>query len=89
MAEQSPPRNDGDDLLKRADALLSRHRSTTKPATAEVPVLSEATKPAPASVPASADDDIPTLTEVIPAELLPAARQHQWLIALGPGAHQH
>ena len=72
MAEPSPPRNDGDDLLKRADALLSRHRSTTKPATAEVPVLSEAAKPTSASVPASADDDIPTLTEVIPAELLPA-----------------
>jgi len=67
MAEQQPPRDDGDDLLKRADALLSRHRAAAPAAVApEVPTLVE-----PASGP-GADADIPTLTEVIPAEQLPA-----------------
>ena len=66
MAEQPPPRDDGDDLLRRADALLSRHRAAATPAAPDVPVLSESAAPAPA------DDDIPMLTEVIPAEQLPA-----------------
>jgi valyl-tRNA synthetase len=65
---------DGDDLLQRADALLSRHRGGA-PAPVVPPVA-----PAPASAPASpepaaaapAEDDIPVLTEVIPAEQLPA-----------------
>jgi len=65
MPEQPLPRDDGDDLLKRADALLSRHRSAAKPAAPDIPVLTE-----PAAQPA--EDDIPTLTEVIPAEHLPA-----------------
>jgi valyl-tRNA synthetase len=51
---------DGDDLLRRADALLARHRGAA-----------QAVAPAPAAAP-SADDDIPTLTEVVPADLLPA-----------------
>ncbi len=68
MAEQPFPRDDGDDLLKRADALLSRHRGAAKPAPSalDIPVLTES------AAPAGADDDIPTLTEVIPAEHLPA-----------------
>jgi len=55
-----------DDLLKRADALLSRHRGPAKPASSDIPVLVE---PAAAAAP---EDDIPVLTEVIPAEHLPA-----------------
>ncbi len=68
MAEQPPPRDAGDDLLKRADALLARHRGVAQPAAAApgIPVLTE-----PAAQP-DADDDIPTLTEVIHAEHLPA-----------------
>src|SRR5688572_1905300 len=56
---------DGDDLLRRADALLSRHRGAAQASAAEAPA------PVPASSPA-AEDEIPTLTEVVPAELLPA-----------------
>ncbi len=68
MAEHPLPRDAGDDLLKRADALLARHRGAAKPAAAapDIPVLTE-----PAAQP-DADDDIPTLTEVILAEHLPA-----------------
>src|SRR5688572_26970001 len=77
MPEQPLPRDDGDDLLKRADALLARHRSAAKPAVTvpDIPVL---TQSAAQSAP---DDDIPTLTEVIPAERLPAV-----LAAPGPAA---
>ncbi|HZL95670.1 MAG TPA: class I tRNA ligase family protein, partial [Vicinamibacterales bacterium] len=67
MAEQPLPRDDGDDLLKRADALLARHRGAAKSATPDIPVLTE-----PAAQPAPDDDDIPTLTEVIPADRLPS-----------------
>jgi valyl-tRNA synthetase len=58
---------DGDDLLRRADALLARHRGSmpAQPETAAAPAPS-----APATPPA-AEDEIPTLTEVVPAELLP------------------
>ena len=66
MAESTPPRNESDDLLKRADALLSRLRAAEKPVTGEIPTLAETPKAAPA------EDDIPTLTEVIPADRLPA-----------------
>ena len=72
---------DGDDLLLRADALLSRHRGAAAappppPAPSPPPPPAEA---GPASVPpepepaatAPAEDDIPVLTEVIPAEQLP------------------
>jgi valyl-tRNA synthetase len=67
MPEQQPPRDDGDDLLLRADALLSRHRAARPaPAAPDAPTLVEpATR-------ADADDDVPMLTEVIPAEQLPA-----------------
>jgi len=69
MAEQPLPGDDGDDLLARADALLARHRKAAQPAAApasDVPILID-----PVAQPA-ADDDIPMLTEVIPAEQLPA-----------------
>jgi valyl-tRNA synthetase len=68
MPEHPLPRDDGDDLLKRADALLSRHRGAARPAPSplDIPVLTEP------AAPAGTDDDIPTLTEVIPAEHLPA-----------------
>ena len=66
MAEQ-PPRDDSDGLLKRADALLARHRGAARPAGAapDIPVLIEPVAPP------GADDDIPTLTDVISAEHLP------------------
>jgi valyl-tRNA synthetase len=68
MAEQPFSADDGgEDLLKRADALLARHRGPAPPPAApDAPVLTE---PADGS---SGDDDIPTLTEVIPADRLPA-----------------
>jgi valyl-tRNA synthetase len=53
---------DGDDLLRRADALLARHRGAAP---------APASAPAPSAAPA--EDEIPTLTEVVPAEMLPAA----------------
>src|SRR6188508_191275 len=73
MAEKPTSREDGDDLLQRADALLSRLRAAKPaPAAPDVPTLVEpATK-------AAADDDVPMLTEVIPAEQLPT------LAARGP-----
>jgi valyl-tRNA synthetase len=57
---------DGDDLLRRADALLARHRAGAQ-AGASAPVAGAALAPE-----ASTADEIPTLTEVVPAELLPA-----------------
>jgi valyl-tRNA synthetase len=71
MADQ-PDRNDENDaLLKRADALLGRHRGAAKPGDAagasDIPTLTE---PHEAQ---AAGPDIPTLTEVIPAERLPTA----------------
>jgi hypothetical protein len=70
MAEQPSRKDDSDDLLKRADALLARLRGTGTPAAAsaarEVPTLTEALAPQ------DADPGIPTLTEVVPAERLPA-----------------
>jgi valyl-tRNA synthetase len=70
MAEHPNLEDEGDDLLKRADALLMRMRGAGKPAATagapEVPTLTESV--------ASQDTDpgIPTLTEIIPAERLPA-----------------
>jgi len=70
MAESPNRKDEGDELLKRADALLTRLRGAGKPAAAtaalEVPTLTE-TVASP-----GADPGIPTLTEVIPAEQLPA-----------------
>src|SRR5688572_1658971 len=62
---------DGDDLLRRADALLARHRGSVpaQPETAAAP----APPAPPPPTPAAAEEEIPTLTEVVPAELLPAA----------------
>ena len=60
MADQPDRKDDNDALLKRADALLSRHRAKDAPAAVE-PAAGRA-----------ADADIPTLTEIIPAERLPA-----------------
>jgi valyl-tRNA synthetase len=56
---------DGDDLLRRADALLARHRGAAQ---ASAPASGAAAPSA-----ARAEDEIPTLTEVVPAEMLPAA----------------
>ena len=70
MAEQPDRKDEGDELLKRADALLTRLRGVGKPAAAagapEVPTLTETLAPQ------GADPGIPTLTEVIPVEWLPA-----------------
>jgi valyl-tRNA synthetase len=70
MAEQPNLEDEGDDLLKRADALLTRMRGAGKPAAAagapEVPTLTETVASQ------GADPGIPTLTEIIPAERLPA-----------------
>jgi valyl-tRNA synthetase len=68
MADQRDRKEEDDALLKRADALLARHRAAAKSggAAGEVPTLVE-----PAAGQA-ADADIPTLTEIIPAERLPA-----------------
>ncbi|MGH8650568.1 MAG: hypothetical protein ACREUP_14870, partial [Burkholderiales bacterium] len=70
MAEQPDRKDAGDELLKRADALLSRLRGAGNPLAAaaapEVPTLTE-TVASP-----GADPGIPTLTEIIPAERLPA-----------------
>ena len=72
-----------DDILKRADALLSRHRvppaapaSATTAAPVEVPTLVQP--------PVQSDEDIPILTEVIPAEQLPTV-----LAAPRPPAEAH
>ena len=65
MAEQPNRKDESDELLKRADALLSRLRGAGKPlAAAEapgVPTLTE-TVASPGAGPG-----IPTLTEIIPA----------------------
>ena len=70
MAEPADRKDDGEELLKRADALLARMRGSGTPAAApgtrEVPMLTEAVAAQ------GADPGIPTLTEVIPAERLPA-----------------
>jgi len=70
MAEPADRKDDGEELLKRADALLARMRGSGTPAAApgtrEVPTLTEAVAAQ------GADPGIPTLTEVIPAERLPA-----------------
>ncbi|MGH8700460.1 MAG: hypothetical protein ACREVR_04680, partial [Burkholderiales bacterium] len=70
MAEQPERKDAGDELLKRADALLSRLRGAGNPlpaaAAPEVPTLTEAVASQ------GANPGIPTLTEIIPAERLPA-----------------
>jgi valyl-tRNA synthetase len=74
MADQ-PPSGEEDDLLKRADALLARHRSAAQAAAApaaDVPVLIDPV--AQPAAQADTDDDIPVLTEVIPADHLPAVQ---------------
>ena len=70
MAAPPNRKDESDELLKRADALLMRMRGAEKPAAAagapEVPTLTE-------TVASQGEDPgIPTLTEVIPAERLPA-----------------
>jgi valyl-tRNA synthetase len=68
MAKQPTREDESDDVLKRADALLARHRTAAKPGDAagapDIPTLTEPAGP-------SAGPDIPTLTEVIPPEQLP------------------
>ena len=68
MADHPDRKDEDDALLKRADALLARHRAAAnaRGAAGEVPTLVQ-----PVAEPA-ADTDIPTLTEIIPAERLPA-----------------
>src|SRR4029079_7042896 len=66
MSEQPPRREDDDDLLKRADALLSRHRAPVAAPPAEPIEMPTLVRP-----PVQSDEDIPLLTEVIPAEQLP------------------
>ena len=70
MAQQPLPADDADDLLKRADALLSRHRGAP-PAAAPAPAIEVPAAEEPVRGP-PAEDDIPVLTEVIPAEQVPA-----------------
>jgi valyl-tRNA synthetase len=60
VADQPDRKDENDAVLKRADALLARHRGAAK---SEVPTPA-AERPA--------DTEIPTLTEIIPAERLPA-----------------
>lgn len=71
MAEQPNRTDESDELLKRADALLTRLRGTPAPAAAaespEVPTLTEPVGPQ------GAEPGIPTLTEIVPAERLLAA----------------
>jgi valyl-tRNA synthetase len=68
MAEQPERPDEGDELLRRADALLARLRgaAAAPAAAAAVPTLSET------EAPPAPDPGIPTLTEIIPAEQLPA-----------------
>jgi valyl-tRNA synthetase len=68
MAEQSHRKDEGDELLQRADALLTRHRAQPDGAAA-APGIPTLTDPLP---PQDAGAGIPTLTDVIPAERLPA-----------------
>ena len=73
-----------DDLLKRADALLARHRGATRlDSAAAAPDLPALDEPA---AQAATDDDIPTLTEVIPAGELPAILSPSRSQAPGPAA---
>jgi valyl-tRNA synthetase len=69
MADHPDHKEESDALLKRADALLGRHRSGAKPAApagaADVPTLTEPVEAR------ARDAEIPTLTEVIPAERAP------------------
>ncbi|HEX9672175.1 MAG TPA: hypothetical protein VGA12_01915, partial [Burkholderiales bacterium] len=71
MAEQPNRTDESDELLKRADALLTRLRGAGTPAAAsaarEVPTLTEPVAPQ------GAEPGIPTLTEIVPAERLLAA----------------
>jgi valyl-tRNA synthetase len=71
MAEQPNRKDESDELLKRADALLTRLRGAGTPAAAsaarEIPTLTE---PVAAQ---GAEPGIPTLTEIVPAERLLAA----------------
>ena len=68
MAEQSHRKDEGDELLQRADALLTRHRAQPDGAGA-TPGIPTLTDPLP---PQDAGAGIPTLTDVIPPERLPA-----------------
>ncbi len=69
MAEQPNRKDEGDELLKRADALLTRMRGAGNPAAAGAPGIPTLTETVASQ---GADPGIPTLTEVIPAERLPA-----------------
>ena len=69
MAEPPHRKDEGDELLQRADALLTRHRAQPDGAAAApaIPILTDSLSPQDAGA------GIPTLTEVIPAEQLPAS----------------
>jgi len=68
MADQPNRKDEGDELLQRADALLTRHRAQPDAAAAApgVPTLTD-------TLPPDAGAGIPTLTEVIPEGQLPAS----------------
>ena len=68
MADQPDSKDEGDELLQRADALLTRHRAQPNAAAAApgVPTLSD-------TLPPDAGAGIPTLTDVIPEGQLPAS----------------
>jgi valyl-tRNA synthetase len=63
MAERPPQRDEAEELLRRADALLARHRGARPaqpPEPEAVPTLTDAVEP-------EAAPEIPTLTDVVPA----------------------
>jgi len=68
MADQPDSKDEGDELLQRADALLTRHRAQPNAAAAApgVPTLTD-------TLPPDAGAGIPTLTDVIPEGQLPAS----------------
>jgi len=65
MAEKPTPKDEDEELLKRADALLARHRGAA--GVPDVPTLTETVAPHAPSA------GVPTLTEVVPPERLPTA----------------
>jgi valyl-tRNA synthetase len=67
---EPPAREETEELLERADALLARHRSAANsaPPQADIPTLTEIVEPPGAN-------DIPTLTEVVPAPAVARATE--------------